>query len=100
MGEYAMGCKTGGRFPTGAGIIVLCHRFHTDSGVRPASYPIGTGDSLRGKSGRGVKLTTQLHLVLRLTIRIKVKVKLSLCLTKHHAMKAYSGSGGIAPRIL
>jgi hypothetical protein len=23
-----------------------------------------------------------------------------LCLTKHHAMKAYSGSGGIAPRIL
>jgi hypothetical protein len=23
-----------------------------------------------------------------------------LCLTKHHAMKAYWGSGGIAPRIL
>jgi hypothetical protein len=30
----------------------------------------------------------------------KVKVKLSLCLTKHHAMKAYWGSAGIAPRIL
>jgi hypothetical protein len=30
----------------------------------------------------------------------KVKVKLSLCLTKHHAMKTYWGSGGIAPRIL
>jgi hypothetical protein len=30
----------------------------------------------------------------------KSKVKLSLCLTKHHAMKAYWGSGGIAPRIL
>jgi hypothetical protein len=30
----------------------------------------------------------------------KVKVKLSLCLTKHHAMKAYWGSGCIAPRIL
>jgi hypothetical protein len=30
----------------------------------------------------------------------KVKVKLFLCLTKHHAMKAYWGSGGIAPRIL
>jgi hypothetical protein len=30
----------------------------------------------------------------------KVKVKLSLCLTKHHAMKAYWGSGGIAPLIL
>jgi hypothetical protein len=25
---------------------------------------------------------------------------LSLCLTKHHAMKTYWGSGGIAPRIL
>jgi hypothetical protein len=31
----------------------------------------------------------------------KVKVKLSLCfLTKHHAMKAYWGIGGIAPLIL
>jgi hypothetical protein len=30
----------------------------------------------------------------------KVKVKLSLCLTKHHVMKTYWGSGGIAPRIL
>jgi hypothetical protein len=28
------------------------------------------------------------------------KVKLSLCLTKHHATKAYRRSGGIAPRIL
>jgi hypothetical protein len=25
------------------------------------------------------------------------KVKLSLCLTKHHAMKTYWGSGGRAP---
>jgi hypothetical protein len=32
--------------------------------------------------------------------RQKVKVKLSLCLTQHHAMKTYWGSGGIAPRIL
>jgi hypothetical protein len=32
---------------------------------------------------------------------IKVKVKLSMCfLTKHHAVKAYRGSGGIAPLIL
>jgi hypothetical protein len=30
----------------------------------------------------------------------KVNVKLSLYLTKHHAMKAYWGSGGIAPLIL
>jgi hypothetical protein len=29
-----------------------------------------------------------------------VKVKLSLCLTIHHAMKTYWGSGGIAPHIL
>jgi hypothetical protein len=28
------------------------------------------------------------------------KVKLFLCLTKHHAMKTYEGSGGIAPRVL
>jgi hypothetical protein len=34
------------------------------------------------------------------TIHYQVKVKLSLCLTKHHAMKTYSGSEGIAPRIL
>jgi hypothetical protein len=27
-------------------------------------------------------------------IKVKGKVKLSLCLTKHHAMKAYWGSGG------
>jgi hypothetical protein len=27
-------------------------------------------------------------------------IELSLCLTKHHAMKAYWGSGGIAPLIL
>jgi hypothetical protein len=31
---------------------------------------------------------------------IKVKVKFSLCLTKHHAMKTYRGSRGIAALIL
>jgi hypothetical protein len=31
---------------------------------------------------------------------LKVKVELSLCLTKHHAMKTYWGSGGIALSIL
>jgi hypothetical protein len=30
----------------------------------------------------------------------KVKVKLSLCLTKHHSMKTYWGSGDISSRIL
>jgi hypothetical protein len=33
-------------------------------------------------------------------VKVKVQVKRSLCLTKHYAMKAYWGSGGIAPRIL
>jgi hypothetical protein len=33
-------------------------------------------------------------------VKVKVKVNLSLYLTKHHAMKTYCGSGGIAPRIL
>jgi hypothetical protein len=32
--------------------------------------------------------------------KVKVKIKLSLYSTKHHAMKTYWGSGGIAPRIL
>jgi hypothetical protein len=31
---------------------------------------------------------------------VKAKVKLSLCLTNHHTMKTYWGSGGIAPFIL
>jgi hypothetical protein len=36
------------------------------SGAHPASYPMGTRGSFpRGKSGRGVKLTTHLHLVPR-----------------------------------
>jgi hypothetical protein len=36
------------------------------------------------------------------SFQIKVKVKLSLCLTKHHAMKTYWGSGGQlhAPAVL
>jgi hypothetical protein len=36
----------------------------------------------------------------KVKVKVKVKVQLSLCLTKHHAMKTYWGSGGIAPRIL
>jgi len=31
---------------------------------------------------------------------LKLKIKLSLFLTKHHAMKTYWGSAGIAKRIL
>jgi hypothetical protein len=33
-------------------------------------------------------------------VKVKIKVNLSLCVTKHHAMKMYWGSGGIAPHIL
>jgi hypothetical protein len=40
------------------------------------------------------------HCVNCIVKMVKVKVKTSLCLTKHHAMKAYWGSGGIAPCIL
>jgi hypothetical protein len=40
--------------------------FRPALGVHPTSYPMGTGGSfLRGKSSRGVKLTTHLQLVPR-----------------------------------
>jgi hypothetical protein len=37
---------------------------------------------------------------LRASLDAVINVKMFLCLTKHHAMKAYWGSGGITPRIL
>jgi hypothetical protein len=40
------------------------------------------------------------NLIMNLRWKVKVKGKVSLCLTKHHAMKTYWGSGGLAPRIL
>jgi hypothetical protein len=50
---------------------------------------------------------TRLANIVQLTVRYSVvehtsliAIKLSLCLTKHHAMKAYWESGGTAPRIL
>jgi hypothetical protein len=46
------------------------------------------------------KLVNILPYILEVIVNIKVKVKLSMCLTKHHAMKTYWGSGGIAPHIL
>jgi hypothetical protein len=33
-------------------------------------------------------------------LELMIKVNLFLCATKHHAMKTYWASGGIAPRIL
>jgi hypothetical protein len=32
--------------------------------------------------------------------KVKVKINSSLCLNKHHEMKAYWGRGGIAPNII
>jgi hypothetical protein len=42
----------------------------------------------------------KLQVKVNLYLNIKEKVKFSLCLTKHHVMKTYRGSGGIAPSIL
>jgi hypothetical protein len=54
-----------------------------DANMERASYSLRYGSKFSGGTGKG-----------------KVKVKLSLCLTKHHAMKAYWESGDIVPRIL
>jgi hypothetical protein len=60
--------------------------------------------SMQSSRGSEVKLQRKKQAVLtggdKWTRRIKGNVKLSLCLTKHHAMKTYWGSGGIAPHIL
>jgi hypothetical protein len=53
------------RFPAGAGNFSLHHRVQNGSGAYPASYPMGTRGSFPGESGRGVKLTTHLHLLPR-----------------------------------
>jgi hypothetical protein len=45
-------------------------------------------------------LTLESERISKRRIKVSNKVKLSLCLTKHHAMKTYWRSGGIAPRIL
>jgi hypothetical protein len=36
----------------------------------------------------------------KIRVQVTVKVKLSMFLTKHHVMKTYWGSGGIAPFVL
>jgi len=41
-----------------------------------------------------------LPLLLLTLLKLGAKVKLPLCLVKHHAMKTYRGSGGIAPGTL
>jgi hypothetical protein len=49
-----------------------------------------------------VKQFTEVRRTVILIINVTYKVNLSLCffLAEHHAMKAYWGSGGIAPLIL
>jgi hypothetical protein len=48
----------------------LRNRVHTGSVAHPASYSMcGGGSFSRGSSGRGVKLTTHIHLMARLRIR-------------------------------
>jgi len=55
------------RLPTSANNFSLLENVGTDSGVHPASYIMSTGDlSSPGKSGRGLKLTTDLILMTRL----------------------------------
>jgi hypothetical protein len=49
-------------------------------------------ESLKLKMGK----TLILHVVYQ-KVKVTLKVKLSPCLTKHKVMKAYWGSGGIAP---
>jgi hypothetical protein len=62
--------NVGVRVPAGAGNFSLHHRVQTCSGDHPASYPMGTrGFFHRGKSDRGVTLTTHLHLVPRSRMR-------------------------------
>jgi hypothetical protein len=54
------------RFAVGAGNFSLYHRFQNCSCAHPDFYPVGTRSSFPGGwSGRGVKLTTYLHLVPR-----------------------------------
>jgi hypothetical protein len=45
--------------------------------------------------------TTVKAATMMIKVKVKGKVKLTLCFqTEHHVMKAYWGSGGIAPLIL
>jgi hypothetical protein len=60
----------------------LFHSVQTDSGADPASYPMDTGVSPLGQSGRGVKLTTHLHLVPR-SRKVELYLHSPIC---HHGI--------------
>jgi hypothetical protein len=66
--RYSAGLRArwaGVRVPAGAGNFSFHHRVQPGSGAHIASYPMGN----RGSSGRGVKLTTHLHLMPRSRMR-------------------------------
>jgi hypothetical protein len=55
----------------------------------------------QGYNDRAVKVVTQLLPVARLRMRgATLPLNMFLYLTKHHTVKTYLGTGGIAPRIL
>jgi hypothetical protein len=121
---------SGVRVPIGTGNFSLYHRVQTGSGAHPTSYPVSGALSLGIKrpghevtiplhlvprsrmcgaipalpstpSWRGAQLKHRdftFYLYSRNTVLFVII--LSLCLIKHHAMKAHWGSGGTAPRVL
>jgi hypothetical protein len=68
--RWARSWMIGVRIPAEARNFSLHHHVPTGFGARPASYSMGTRNSFPGsKNGRGVKLTTHLHLVPRSRMR-------------------------------
>jgi hypothetical protein len=74
----------GVRFPAGERDIYLLYNFQTDYGTYSACYKIDTGDVSLGCRGRGVKLTTHLHLVpeVKNNESILTLLPTSLCIVK------------------
>jgi hypothetical protein len=64
--RWATDWIAGVQFPAGEKDFSLFHSVQTGSAVHLASYPVGTVYFIRRQCGRGVKMTTHLHLVLRL----------------------------------
>jgi hypothetical protein len=73
-----MGSTIGVRIPAEARFFSFLKR-QTGSGAHIASYPMGTGAFPREQSGRGVKLTTHLHLMSRLRM-LELYLYSSICL--------------------
>jgi hypothetical protein len=59
------GWTVGVRFPAEARDFHLLHNVQTGAGAHPAFSPMCTGVLFAGESGRGLKVTTHLHLVPR-----------------------------------